>query len=97
PGAPGGDDLPESMQGSYKMMRFASANATMVVGGVEALQSTPLTPPNPPALVTSTGYTVQAAPSVLTAPAPGPLVLAMTSASNATKENQKKSNAAEEN
>lgn len=97
PSAPEGDDLPESMQRSYKMMRFAGSGATTVVGGVEALQSTSFTPPNPTALATSTGYTVQAVPSVLTVPAPVPLALAMTSASNAPKGNQRKSNAAKEN
>jgi RHS repeat-associated protein len=87
PGAPSGDDLPESMQHAYKMMSFASKNATMVVSGVEALQSTGPTPPNPPALATSTGYTVQAPPSVLKAPAAGATslvapVLAMTGSGN---------------
>jgi RHS repeat-associated protein len=69
PGAPSGDDLPESMQHAYKMMSFASKNATMVVSGVEALQSTGPTPPNPPAVAASTGYPVQTPPSVLTTPA----------------------------
>jgi RHS repeat-associated protein len=92
PGAPEGEDLPESMQRTYKMMRFASTNATMIVGGAEAITSGRFSPPNPPALATSTGYQVQTPPSVCTAPAPGPLVLAMTSASNSPSKDIQKRN-----
>jgi hypothetical protein len=50
PGAPDGSDLPESVQRSYMMMHFASANATAIVGHVETLQtmSALRPPPGPP-------------------------------------------------
>ncbi len=48
PGAPDGSDLPPTMQRSYRMMRFASSNATAIVGGMEMIQSIP--PPSGPSM-----------------------------------------------
>jgi RHS repeat-associated protein len=93
PFAPAGDDLPESMQRSYKMMSFASTNATAIVSGFKTLQSTRF-PPNPPAFATSTGPTVQPLPSVSTAPALGPLAMAMVAAGNKAAKGESKSSQA---
>ncbi|VVO04135.1 hypothetical protein PS710_02909 [Pseudomonas fluorescens] len=81
PFAPAGDDLPESMQRSYKMMNFASTHATAIVSGLETLQSTRF-PPNPPAFAMSTGSAVQTLPRVSAAQALGPLAMAMVAAGN---------------
>ncbi|CUU56570.1 RHS repeat-associated core domain-containing protein [Parafrankia irregularis] len=92
PGAPEGDDLPESMQRTYKMMKYASTNATMIVGAVGSFQSNRITrPPSPPAVATSTGYLVRTAPGALTTPAPGPLAMAIVAAGNGSPKGEPKS------
>ncbi|MEB8338472.1 SpvB/TcaC N-terminal domain-containing protein [Streptomyces endophyticus] len=66
PGAPDGSDLPESVQYSYSMMRFASTNATAIVGHVEtfgALRMPPSPPLGPPPAPAAVG--VVAAPVVV--------------------------------
>lgn len=82
PGAPEGDDLPESMQYDYKRMRFATSSTAMIMGIAKPMQSPRFTPPNPPALVTNTGSMVQAAPGVFSTSALGPFVMAMVAGGN---------------
>ncbi|MFZ3573375.1 SpvB/TcaC N-terminal domain-containing protein [Streptomyces sp. BH097] len=49
PGAPDGSDLPQSVQHSYSMMRFASTHATAIVGHIETMGALRMPPGPPPA------------------------------------------------
>ena len=91
PGAPEGDDLPESMQETYKMMKFASGNATMIVGGFESFKNIRPIPPNPPAVAVGMGRLLQAPPVTLATPAPGPFAMAMVAGGNSAAKGDSKS------
>ena len=91
PGAPDGDDLPESMQRTYKMMKYASTNATMIVGAIESFRPNQFTPPGPPAVTTSSAPVVATTPSALAVPAPAPLAMAMVASGNGSAKGESKS------